>query len=82
MMDLNQKVIKAWPEKTITTACLQNVSAKLGVKKWEGICSKGAYFQGFTVNMYQLTNFLWHKLWRCVTKSYITWAHIGLSAKA
>ena len=28
MMDLNQKVIKAWPEKTITTACLQNVSAK------------------------------------------------------
>ena len=54
---------------------------KLGALKLEGIHSKGTYFQGFTVNMYQLTNFLWHKLWRCVTRSYVTWAHIGLSAK-
>ena len=85
MMDLNQKLIKSMPREdtccsmfTIRQKCL---CKKLGVKKWEGICLKGTYFQGFTVSMYQLTNFLWHKLWRFVSRSYITRADIALSAK-
>ena len=58
MMDLNQKLIKSMPREdtccsmfTIRQKCL---CKKLGVKKWEGICLKGTYFQGFTVSMYQL----------------------------
>ena len=85
MMDLNQKLIKSMPREdtccsmfTIRQKCL---CKKLGVKKWGGICLKRTYFQGFTVSMYQLTNFLWHKLWRFVSRSYITRADIALSAK-
>ena len=33
------------------------------------------------VSIYQLCNFLWHKLWKGVSKSYITRADIALSAK-
>ena len=39
-----------------------------GLKQWEGIYSKGAYFQEI---MYPLCSLMWHKLWRCVTRSYI-----------
>jgi len=65
--------LKACPEKTLTTACLQEgeyVSAKkLGIKTVGGYLLKRSIF--FQEIMYPLCSLMWHKLWRCVTRSYI-----------